>query len=417
MTPQLVSEYHKARNVVIITSAIIMLWYFGIPFKGTLPLFKIDILSNAKLPYIFACILGYGVVRFFIEWFQSDRERRRLLPSRIDFFITLVVASISGFLLLKAIVFPLPIPKINIISSLAIIAIGIAVGQFLDIAILNLFLIRSKEEAKKLALPRIPVAVRATWRMAYIVLPALLLVIFLSPSFSEPMSDLWTVFLIIPVVLTFLSGLLSMLFMRYTDSEGNHISRREFIIKLRRTFDRHDVAYQVGGWDRWIEPSNSPLYEAAERGDTESMKKMLSSDVKIDEINEHGWTALMISVAQQHEEAANMLLQHGANPNIENAFGRNPLMYAARYANKSLVKNLLKYGADPNLNHLGEMSALSAAAASGDEEIVKILLDADADPSLEDLDGKTATDYAEGNKQGEIAALLRKAVLSKTNNK
>ncbi|MDD5758705.1 MAG: ankyrin repeat domain-containing protein [Desulfobulbaceae bacterium] len=413
MIPHLVDEYHKARNVVIITSALIILWHFGIPFKGTLPFINIELGESLKLPYILSCILGYGVFRVLVEWFQSESERRKLLPSRIDLGATLIVASISGFLLLKKLAFPLSLPKVNIFSSLAIIAVGVAVGEFIDIAIFNLFLIRSKEEAKKMALPRIPVAVRATWRMAYIILPALLLVIFLSPSYTEPLSNLWLYLLITPVLLMFLSGLSSLLFTRHTDSEGNRITRSQFIKSLRKAFDRHDAHYQIGGWDRNVPPANSSLYEAAERGDIESLKMILSDKVEIDEINMHGWTALMIAVAQQHAEAAVLLLEYGANPNIGNTFGRTPLMFASRYGNKSLIHNLLKFGADPNLNNSNDPSALSSAAVSGDKEIIKILLDAGADPTLKDYDGKIATEYAEQYKHGEIAALLRKTIRAK----
>jgi hypothetical protein len=407
MTPHLVSEYHKARNVVIITSALIMLWHFGIPFN--VPWISIEPVKSLQLPYILSFVLGYGVLRVIIEWLQSEPERRKLWPSKIDLIITLSIASFSGFLLLKVLPFPISLPNVNIFASLAIIAVGAAVGEIIVIMIFNFFLIRSKEEAKKLALPRIPVAVRATWLMAYIIFSALFLVIVLSPRFTEPLSNIWPYFLFMPALLFFLSGI-SLLFTQHTDSEGNRITRSQFIRDFRKVFDRHDAHHQIGGWDRKIPPANSPLYEAAECGDIESLKEILSGKVEIDEINMHGWTAQMIAVAQQHVKVAILLLEYGANPNpnIGNALGNTSLIFAAAYGNKTLVHSLLKFGADPNLNDSNGLSALSAAVVSGNKEIVKKLLDAGANPALKDYDGKIATEYAEQSKQGEIAALLRK---------
>ena len=129
--------------------------------------------------------------------------------------------------------------------------------------------------------------------------------------------------------------------------------------------------------------------------------------VEVDEQNMHGWTPLMIVVAQQHEKAAEILLKKGANPNSCNTMGRNSLMFAARYANKTLIELLINYGADPNLNESNDPGILSTAAISGNMEIVKIILDAGAISTQKDYFGKTAIQYAEESKHGEIAALLR----------
>ena len=87
MASQLVTEYHKARSVVIVSASMIILRHLGITFKGTLPILQLDILDDAKLPYILGCVLCYGVIRLLIEWFQSEPESRRRLPSRIDLSI------------------------------------------------------------------------------------------------------------------------------------------------------------------------------------------------------------------------------------------------------------------------------------------------------------------------------------------
>ena len=296
MASQLVTEYHKARSVVIVSASMIILRHLGITFKGTLPILQLDILDDAKLPYILGCVLCYGVIRLLIEWFQSEPESRRRLPSRIDLSITIIFFFTAAWLVAKDFLPPIKLEDVSLWSSFAIIIVGIGMGEFLDISIFNLFLIRSKAEAEQLALPRVPVAIRASWRIGYIIIPAFLLVVLLSRSFQKPMSELWLWLLYLPIILMFISGMSSLIFQRHRSIDGKKISRREFIRKLRKGFDIHDAQYQIGGWDHPIPSSNTPLYDAAERGDKETVMKSLNEGENPNKLNMHGWTALMIAV-------------------------------------------------------------------------------------------------------------------------
>ena len=399
-------KYEKGHNLVIVTAGIIILWYFGISTKGFIPLLNINIPATEKLPYILLCVLFYGVIQLFIGWGQIDIEKRKLLSSKIDLILTVAIVGISIFLFFKKLGFLFTLPKINILSFLTIVAVGIFTGKIIDLFIFNLSFIRSKKEARRKALPRVPVAVRASWRFVYILFPLLLVIIFLSPSFSKPLSTLWYWFLFIPMLLIPLIGLLEF-FIRHKDKNGNLIPRKKFISDLQKVFDRHDADYQLGGWDKPVEPSNSLLYEAAEQGDIDVVKKLLSKNIEVNAQNVLGWTPLLIAVAEQHEKIVKVLLDHGANPNQSNLKGRNPIMFAARYANKSLTEILLRNGADPNLNESNDPGSLSAAAISGNQEVVELLLNSGAKPLEKDFYKKTAIDYAEACKQGQIAAILR----------
>ena len=84
-------------------------------------------------------------------------------------------------------------------------------------------------------------------------------------------------------------------------------------------------------------------------------------------------------------------------------------MYAARYGNEPLVRVLLDHGANPNLNESSDPSALSAAAAGGHVRVVRVLLESGADPTTRDVDGRTPIEYAEEGRHGEVAGLIRKA--------
>ncbi len=56
----------------------------------------------------------------------------------------------------------------------------------------------------------------------------------------------------------------------------------------------------------------------------------------------------ILNVAVKYPEALNYLLEHGADPNLANEFGKTPLMYAAQYNQLQAVKLLIARYADPN---------------------------------------------------------------------
>lgn len=413
MSSHLVPEYHRARLLVVVSAALVFLWRLGIPFRGRIPLLDVGLLDNANLPYVLACVLGYGIFRLLVEWAQSERERRRRLASRIDLAVSLLFGASAAWVLGAQILPPISLSSIPLIPSFALIAVGIAVGELIDTSLFSLFFIRSKKEAKQLALPRVPVAVRAIFRTAYVVVPLLILTLLLAPSFSEPLSWYWPWLLFSPVLILVISGTAALGLRRHTRPDGTVISRTEYLGGLRAAFDQHDARYQIGGWDRPVAPSNTPLYEAAERGDSKAVQQLLSSGANPDEPNMHGWTALMIAVAQQHWDTAHLLLKNGANPDLSNLLGRNALMFAARYGNQDLLRDLIQHGARVDLNTSYDQGALASAAAHGHAEAVRILLDAGADPTRRDRDGKTARDCAEAAGHGEIAALIRRAALAR----
>jgi hypothetical protein len=88
---------------------------------------------------------------------------------------------------------------------------GYLVGSITSNLLDSLLMIRSKEEAARLALPRYPVAVRAMFRMWSFVMIALAFVVLLTPGFVSPLSYLWPWFLGIPFFVTLLSEGLSVM--------------------------------------------------------------------------------------------------------------------------------------------------------------------------------------------------------------
>lgn len=85
---------------------------------------------------------------------------------------------------------------------------------------------------------------------------------------------------------------------------------------------------------------------------------------------EGGATCTMLVAQAGIEDGVRMLLEHGADPDLEDDRGRTALAYAA---DPAIVRLLLGAGADPGHRDHDGTSALDLARERGDDEIVALL--------------------------------------------
>lgn len=85
-----------------------------------------------------------------------------------------------------------------------------------------------------------------------------------------------------------------------------------------------------------------------------------------------------------------------------------PLHGAACNGNTECVKLIIDAGADVNVQSCNQSSALHCAAEYGYTEIVSLLLEAHANPNLKDFKGKTALDWAMWNNHQDSIDILKK---------
>lgn len=125
-----------------------------------------------------------------------------------------------------------------------------------------------------------------------------------------------------------------------------------------------DIVIDTGGYDKTVK-------YLMENGAYPNIDSEIYSDV----ITRNNFSALKI------------LLKHGVDPSLF-------LDSAISYRKQKMMKILLEYGANPNIQDEYGATPLHSASMLGNLKMVEILLENGADYTLKDIDGKEAIDYA-----------------------
>ena len=129
----------------------------------------------------------------------------------------------------------------------------------------------------------------------------------------------------------------------------------------------------------------SALHWAADRGDAELIRLLAYAGANTEAGTRIGqYTALHIAAGQGHAGAIRGLIDSGANANaVTTNSGVMPIHLAAASGNPDAVLALLEAGADANAREgAWQQTPLTFAASANRVDVIEILLDAGADPSL-----------------------------------
>lgn len=139
---------------------------------------------------------------------------------------------------------------------------------------------------------------------------------------------------------------------------------------------------------------NSDLLTAATKGRTDTVRILLNKGANINVQNKTGNTPLMLTTERNHLATAQTLLDNGADANVQNKYEWTALMWAAGYRRTAILKAIITHGADMELKNEDGKTALIWATERGHSDMVKILLDNGADINAKDVNGKTALIWA-----------------------
>lgn len=131
--------------------------------------------------------------------------------------------------------------------------------------------------------------------------------------------------------------------------------------------------------------------EAVDRGDASKLEEALKAGAPVDASTDGLLTPLQMTLSgEPRPDLAEILLRHGADPNVTEPMLRYTPLLEASYKNlPGLVSALLQAKAEPNYRAPSQATALSLAATKGHAEVLRVLLEGGADPNLADKFGIT----------------------------
>ena len=124
--------------------------------------------------------------------------------------------------------------------------------------------------------------------------------------------------------------------------------------------------------DDWFEAER--LIRAAGEGDVAEMSRLVSSGYDVNLMDDLSRAALHYAATEGQYLAAKWLLEHGAEVNLndEEMIGETPLCLAAQLDYPEMVELLLQHGADPDISGWMQLTARIRAHRRKDEDGRKI---------------------------------------------
>ena len=153
----------------------------------------------------------------------------------------------------------------------------------------------------------------------------------------------------------------------------------------------------------------TPLYRSVVSGILLATELLLNNGADPNIQSSMGETPLYQAVDMERISHVNLLLQKNANPNISQVDGLSPLHLAVNKQNILIIKELLKYKADPNnKTSLYEQTPLHFAIKNNvDPMILLILIQYNGSLFIKDKFGKRPLDYVKSEEMKKVIEKLK----------
>lgn len=154
------------------------------------------------------------------------------------------------------------------------------------------------------------------------------------------------------------------------------------------------------------------IWEAAALGEHERVAELLAEQpTLVNTLSPDGFPPLGLAAFMGQQEAVELLLAHGAEVNVasHNPQRVMPLHGAVAGQHLLIANILLEHGAEPNALQADAFTPLHGAAQNGQLEMVQLLLRYGAAPNAHSSDGKTPLDLARAQQHQAVVGLLEQA--------
>lgn len=149
------------------------------------------------------------------------------------------------------------------------------------------------------------------------------------------------------------------------------------------------------------------IFDIARTGTVAEVTELMKQNPDIiNQVNENGFSPLILACYRGNTEVARYLIDHVKDLNYKSKEGTALAGLAVKY-NKDLVERLLKKKADPNIADATGYTPLFWAVKFGNKELVELLLQYKADKTKKDSMGMTPFEYALKTDHKEIINLLK----------
>jgi hypothetical protein len=131
------------------------------------------------------------------------------------------------------------------------------------------------------------------------------------------------------------------------------------------------------------------LHWSGVRGDWRIFTELVAAGAPVNAVGSDGGTPLHWACHHDRPDAVRLLLDAGADISVSNRWGRTPLHVAARRNCRAVAELLLDSGADPNVTTNEGWTPLHVAALSGHLQMLDLLEDRGGDFTRKDFKGRT----------------------------
>ena len=174
----------------------------------------------------------------------------------------------------------------------------------------------------------------------------------------------------------------------------------EYITGEYEVFKKNEAAAETNHarqalLDRGIPTTNDSLVQCVAEDKADEVALFFAAGFSPDTKDKKGIPLICIASRNGHLDTLKLLLRSGAQVNlIAEDRGSNALFDSALGRNKDIVEVLIEAGADMNIQSKDGQTALVVVVGTGDEDIVEMLVKAGANPDIKDALGVSARKYA-----------------------